>query len=714
MRRRVCCGILLFGVMSLGSAGVLGQKQAPPPPQPPRPFRFPEFVSKTLPNGLRVVVIEHREQPVVSLRLLVRAGAEQDPPDRPGVASMTAALLDQGTKTRSALEIAEMIESVGGQISTGSSWHSSFAVVSVPAPAVDVAFEVLADIVRNPVFKEEEIERQRQQRLSALRVQADDPSYLASAAIARMVFGDHPYGRPPEGTLDSISRLTRDDMLAFHRAVYHPNNAILAIAGDIAAAMAFAKAERYFGDWPKGEVRVAEVPPPPPLRGRKLLIIDKPDAVQTEIRLGKVGIARHDPRYFALHVLTAILASGSGSRLWDVLRRERGLTYGVSSRVGAWRQPGSVTISTFTRTEATRDTLELVLRELERVARERVTEEEVQKAKTFLAGVFQLRMETPEALAEIVLDALNYGFDYAYLNAYRDRLLSVTAEHVYEVARMYGRTDDLAIVLVGKASAFEKEVASIAPVERIAYTEVDFTRPDLKREKPAAVAAPPEAVERARQILADMLRAVGGRDAVGGIRDAIIVGEATVSTPFGEFKGEQRMFLHAPDRLRVEVKLPQMTLVQVLSGDSGWVSTPMGTQDVPASAAKELRAAFRRLFFQLLRLGEREGVTVSYLGSESVEGKPAEVLQYQDEEHVFTLYVEAASHLPLKLKYHGTDPFSGARAEFEEIYSDYREVSGVKYPFRTVVLQAGKRFTEFLVSEVKINTGVAEELFKKP
>ncbi len=714
MRRRVRCGILLFGVMSLGGTWVLGQKQAPPPPQPPRPFRFPEFVSKTLPNGLQVVVIEHREQPVVSLRLLVRAGAEQDPPDRPGLASMTAALLDQGTKTRTALEIAETIESVGGQIVTGSSWHSSFAAVSVPAPAVDVAFEVLADIVRNPVFKEEEIERQRQQRLSALRVQADDPSYLASAAIARVIFGAHPYGHPPEGTLDSIPRLTREDLLAFHQAVYHPNNAILAIAGDITAAEAFARAERYFGDWPKGEVRAVAVPPPTPTRGRKLLVIDKPDAVQTEIRVGRVGIARHDPHYFAFQVFNAILASGSGSRLWDVLRRERGLTYGVSSRLEARRQPGSMTISTFTRTETTRETLELVLRELERFTRERVTEEELRKAKAFLAGVFQLRVETPEALAEIVLDALNYGFDYAYLNTYRDRLLSVTAEQVHEVARMYSRTDDLAIVLVGKASAFEKDVAAFAPMERIAYTEVDFTRPDVKREKPAAVAATPEAIERARQVLADMLRAVGGRDAVVGIRDATIVGEATVSTPFGEFKGEQRMFLQSPDRLRVEVRLPQMTLVQVLSGDSGWVSTPMGTQDVPASVAKELRAAFRRLFFQLLRIGEREGVTVSYLGSESVEGKSAEVLQYQDDEHVFTLYVETASHLPLKLKYHGTDPFSGARAEFEEIYSDYREVSGVKYPFRTVTLQGGKRFTEFLASEVKINAGVAEELFKKP
>mgnify|MGYP000070726894 CR=1 FL=1 len=715
MTRQVMSGsLLLLILLGLAGGSGFGQKPTPPPPQPPRPFRFPEFASRTLPNGLQVVVIEHREQPVVSLRLLVRAGAEQDPPDRPGLASLTAALLDQGTKTRSAMEIAETIEAVGGQISTGASWHHSFAVISVLRPAVDVAFEILADMVRNPAFKEEEIERQRQQLLSSLRVQMNDPGYLASAAIERVIFGGHPYGHPPEGTLDSIPRVKRDDLVAFHQAVYHPNNALLAIAGDITAAEAFAKAEKYFGDWPRGEVRAAVIPPPAPTRGRKLIIIDKPDAVQTEIRLGRVGIARRDPDYFALQVLNAILASASGSRLWDVLRRERGLTYGVSGRLEARQQPGSVTISTFTRTETTRETLELVLRELERIARERVREEELQKAKSFLAGVFQLRLETPDSLATIVLDALNYGFDYAYLNTYRERILAVTAEQVQEVARKYYRTEDLVIVLVGNASAFERAVASVAPVERIAYTEVDLTRPDLTREKPAAVAATPEAIARAREILAEVLRAVGGREVVADIRDVLIAGEATVSTPFGEFKGEQRMVLQAPDRLRVEVKLPQMTIVQVLNGESGWMSTPMGTQEIPAPLLKELRATLRRQFFQLLLAGEREGITVSYVGRESVEGKPVEVLQYQEGEHVFRLYVDEASHLPLKLSYQGTDPFSGARTEFEEMYTDYREVSGAKYPFRTVTRQAGKLFSEFVVKEMKINAGVAEEWFKRP
>jgi len=703
-----------MAVLNLVGPPVLGQKPTPPPPQPPRPFRFPEFVSRTLPNGLQVIVIEHREQPIVSLRLLVRAGAEQDPPDRPGLASLTAALLDQGTKTRSALQIAETIESVGGQISTGSSWHQSFAAISVLTPGVETAFEILADIVRHPIFAEEEIERQRQQLLSGLRVQANDPSYLASAAIERAIFGGHPYGHPPEGTLDSLPRLTREDLVAFHRAVYQPNNAILAIAGDISAADAFAKAERYFGDWPRGEVRAAALEPPAPTRGRKVLILDKPDAVQTEIRVGKVGIARRDPDYFALQVLNALLASGSGSRLWDVLRRERGLTYGVSSRLEARQQPGSLAIATFTRTEKTAETLQLILTELERIARERVTEDELRKAKNFLAGVFQLRLETPESLATIVLDAVNYGFDYAYLNAYRDRLLSVTAEQVQEVARKYYRPDDLAIVLVGNASAFEKEIAQLGAIERLAYTDVDFTRPDLKREKPAAVAATPEAIARAREILAEVVRAVGGREALARIRDVSIVGEATVSTPFGEFKGEQHLFVRLPDRLRTEIRMPQMTIVQVLDGDSGWVRTPMGTQDVPAPLVKELRAALRRLFFSLLRAEEQEGIAVSYLGSETVEGKPADVLQYAEGEHVFKLYVEAASRLPLKLSYQGTDPFSGTRAEFEELYMDYREVAGVRYPFRTLTRQGGKRFAELVVSEVKINAGVPEDLFKRP
>ncbi len=712
--KRGCGAVGLVLLLGVGAVTTLAQKQAPPPPQPPRPFRFPEFVSRTLPNGLQVIVIEHREQPLISLRLLVRAGAEQDPPDRPGLAALTAALLNQGTKTRRALEIAETIESVGGQVSTGASWHHSFAAISVLKPAVDVAFEILSDIVRNPIFAEEEIERQRQQFLSAVRVQMNDPSYLASAALERAVFGEHPYGHPSEGTLESLPRITRQDLIAFHQALYHPHNAFLAIAGDISAAEAFAKAEKYFGDWPKGEIKAVSLVPPAPTRGRRLILIDKPDAVQTEIRLGKVGIARRDPDYFPLQVLSAILASGSGSRLWDILRRERGLTYGVRSSAEARQQPGSLTVATFTRTEKTVETLELILKELERLGREKVTEQELHKAKQFLAGIFQLRLETPDSLATLVLDALNYGFDYAYLNTYRDRILEVTAEQVQEVARKYYRTDDLILVLVGNAGAFEKEIARIAPVERIAYTDVDFTRPDLKREKPAVAAATPEATARARELLAEALAAVGGREAVSGIQDITIQGEVTVSTPFGEFKGQQRLTLKRPDKLRVDLSLPQMALTQALDGTSAWMSTPMGVQDAPAPLLQEMRAGLRRFFFMLLLAPESEGITVVHRGTESLEGKPVEVLQYQDGESVFTLYLDATSRLPLKLVYQGSDPFSGARAEFEDIYSDYREVSGVKYPFRTVTQQGGKRFVEMVVSEVKINTGVAESLFKKP
>jgi len=716
MRRKILTSILLVCSLWLvfGQALAEGQKQRPPAPEAPKPFKFPEFTSKTLANGLQVVVIENHEQPTVSLRLLIQSGAEQDPPNLPGLASFTAALLDQGTKRRSALQIAETIESVGGQISTGSSWHESFVSASVLKTGVDVAFDVLSDIAVNPTFTEDEIERQRQQLLSGLRLEYSDPSYLATAAAARAIFGDHPYGHPAEGTPDSISQITRDDMVKFHQTVYHPHHAILAVAGDISPSEALAKAEKYFGGWAKAEIKAAAISSPTPTQGRKIIIVDKPDAVQTEMRLGKVGIARNDPDYFKLLVLNAILASGSGSRLWDALRRERGLTYGVSGKVEARRERGSLIISTFTQTEKTAEMLALVLKELDRIASEKVTEDELAKAKSYLTGVFQLRLETPDSIATIVLDALAYGFDYPYLNTYRDKILAVTASDVQEVARKYYQTADLVIALAGNARGFERDLVRIAPPEKVAYTEIDLTRADLKRAKPAVTAATPESIARARSFLAEAAQAIGGREALRSIKDLTFKGQASLTTPFGEFTGEQQLFMILPDKLRLEIKLPQFTIIQAYDGASGWMSGPMGIQDVPPPALKELRSSLKRLLFNLYLSGEKEGATVSHLGTEQLDGKPVEIIHYTDEEDTFKLYFDQQSHLLVKLAYRSMDPFTGAGVDAEEIYSDYRDVSGLRYPFHAVILQSGKRFADLMLSELKINAGVDENLFKKP
>jgi zinc protease len=714
MIRKLVTLFLLVCSVWVSATSAAGQKQSPPSPEPPKPFKFPEFSSKILANGLQVVVIEHHEQPTVSLEVLVKSGAEQDPAALPGVASLAAALLDEGTKTRSALQIAETIESVGGQIGTGSSWHESSASVSVLKNSVDVAFDVLADVVINPTFKDDEIERQTQQLLSGLQIQYSDPSYLATAASQRVIFGEHPYGHPSEGTPDSIRRIKRDDLVKFHQAVYHPNNAILAVVGDISLTDALAKAEKYFGSWPRGEVKATALSSSAPTQGRKVIIIDKSDAVQTEIRLGKVGVARSDPDYVKLQVLNAVLASASGSRLWDVLRRQRGLTYGVSSSIEALRERGSLTISTFTRTEKTAETLNLIISELGRIANEKVTDLELTRAKSYLAGGFQRRLETPDSIASVVLGALVYGLDYQYLNAYRDKILAVTANDIQEVARKYHQTSDLTIVLAGNAAGFEKDIASLGQVEKINYREIDLASADLKRAKPAVAAATGESVARARTLLAEAAKAIGGLDALRAVKDLTLKGAASLSTPFGEFSGEQQVVLLLPDKQRLDFKFEQFTVSQAYDGKTGWASTPAGLQDAPPEMLKEFRAGLKRSLFSLYQSEGKEGVTLSHVGTEQLDGKPVEVVQYSDAEDTFKLYFDQQSRLLVKLAFRSPDPFSGAVVDTEELYYDYKDFSGLKYASRMTIIQAGKKFAEMTTNELKINAGVDESVFKKP
>ena len=236
--RRLREHALLVALIAAAPAVVCAQSagwpsERPPRPLDPHPVTFPSYELRTLPNGLQVVVVRQNEQPVVSVRMLVRAGSAQDPADKPGVAEMVATLLDQGTTTRSAAEIADIIDFMGGGLGTGAGTDLSFANTILLPSNLNEGLQLLADIIRRPAFSAEELERQREQLLSALKVSYQDPDYVAGAVVERLIFGFHPYGKPGNGTPDSVAALTRDDLVAFHARWYHPNNTLIAFVGDV-------------------------------------------------------------------------------------------------------------------------------------------------------------------------------------------------------------------------------------------------------------------------------------------------------------------------------------------------------------------------------------------------------------------------------------------------------------------------------------------------
>lgn len=427
-------------------------------------------------------MVQHTEQPVVTLRMLIRTGAARDPEGKNGLAMLTAALLDQGTGTRSAEQIADAIDTIGGGLGAGAANDLSFANVLVMKDSLAFGFELLADVVRNPAFRQEELDRQRMQALSGLRVSYQDPDYVAGLVFGRLVYGFHPYGMPNTGTPESLASITRDDLVAFHRKWFLPNNAILGIVGDITPQEAFAAAERAFGDWPRGELPAHE-PMAPPEPTRRVVVVNKPDAVQTELRVGHLGLPRRHPDYLAFDLATKILGGEGGNRLQWVLRSERGLTYSASADIQALRDSGSFRAETDTRSSATTEALRVIVDEIARLQREPVSHRELASAKDYLAGSFPLTIETPDEIAAQVLNVLFYGLPLSEIEDYRDRVNAITPEDIQRVARQYLRPDRLSVVLVGNASAFTDELAGIGfdRYELVELSELDLTSVTFQR-----------------------------------------------------------------------------------------------------------------------------------------------------------------------------------------------------------------------------------------
>jgi zinc protease len=470
--------------------------EGPPPPLEARRVDFPPYQLRTLSNGLRVLAVPHHEQPSVSFRLLLAVGAVQEPPDRPGLASFVATLLNQGTTSKSAGEIATMIDSAGGIIGVGSGNELTFIQGAIIKDRTGLALGLASDLAQNPAFAEQEIALQRKQALSALQVGYDDPGYLAGAVFNRLVFGSHPYGRPHEGTPESIPRITAADLRAFHRAWFVPNNALLAIVGDLTVEEAFAAAESAFGTWERREVPAIQVPDPP-RRARRVVVVDRPGSAQTAIRVGHLSISRTHPDHITFDLAVRILGGEGANRLFGVLRSDRGLTYSASADLNTFRSSGVVVAETDTRTSSTGEALRLMVDEFARLRRNPVHPAELLGAQNFIKGHFPLSIETPGAIAEQVLARMFFGQDLAGIETYVDQVGRVTPADIQRVARELLEAEDLAIVLVGDAATFVDQIRALGFVdyERIPLSELDLNSPALRRGAPIGRSTPPVAGE---------------------------------------------------------------------------------------------------------------------------------------------------------------------------------------------------------------------------
>jgi zinc protease len=357
---------------------------------------------------------------------------------------------------------------------------SSAIKLNVVKKDLSTGLDLMSDVVLHPAFQGDELDRQRQQLLSNLTVQYSDPEYLASVVFGRVLYGSSPYGWPQEGTPGTTKKLTREDLVRFHDANYAPNQALLAFAGDITPDQAFAAAEKYFGSWraqPSLDIAAAAPSPPVAPSGQHIWLIDKPDAVQTQIRVGTLGIRRNDPDYFPVRVMNQIFGGGYNSRLNTEVRVKSGLTYGAYSRFSPYRYAGSFGVGTFTRTAATVQATKLVVDLLTKMSNGEVTPAELDMSRDYLAGVYPIQTETAEQVADHVLSVAEFNLPADYNSTYPDEIRGVTPAAVQRVAQRYLETKDLDMVLAGNVRAFRDALKKEFPNAQ--FTEIPFDQVDV-------------------------------------------------------------------------------------------------------------------------------------------------------------------------------------------------------------------------------------------
>ncbi len=478
MTRLLRAGVLLAAVIAIAHpVTAQGHPKTPPPAGPLTPAPFPPFQEAVLPNGLRLLVVTSRKQPVVSVSLNFSAGSSVDPAGKEGLASMVAGLLTKGAGSRTAEQVAEAIEGAGGTLNAGAGADFLSIGATVLTTSLPLAIELIGDGVVRPAFADKEMELLRTQTLSALQVQLTQPAAIADRVFRRAVYSAHPYSRSELPA--SLKAITRADLVAFHRSRLRPGGALLVVAGDVTLAEARRLALRAFQGWTGAAAAVAPFRAPPIRTSTELILVHRPGSVQSNLVVGNLTYLATDPRTYAATVANQVLGGGASSRLFMTLREQKSWTYGAYSGYTRRKGIGSFSATTEVRTEVTDSALRELLSQLDRIGAEAVPLAELEDSKGAITGSYPLSIESADQVALAVANARIYGLPAEYVQTYRVRIGAVTAAQAQAVAKATIRPRAAAIVVVGDGAKIYDRIKDIAPVTIVDPEGKPLTPADL-------------------------------------------------------------------------------------------------------------------------------------------------------------------------------------------------------------------------------------------
>jgi zinc protease len=428
-------------------------------------LHLPPVTRAKLGNGLTVFIVPTDRLPLIDLRLVVRAGSVDDPVGKDGIAALTADLLTQGAGARDARQVADAIAFVGGSLEAAAGKEQITVTCEVLKKDFGTGLELFRDAIVSPTFPPEEFERKKDEALGEIASDRNDPGTVADLNLGPFLLGDSPLAHPVVGTQKTVEVLTREDVVAFHARHVRPDNALLAVVGDVEPKAVVSALERAFASWkPSGDRHASAYAPVPQSKGRQVLIINKPEVTQTQVRLACIGVPRNHPDFYPIQVANTILGGGFTSRLVNEVRVNQGLTYGIGSRFTMFRGAGTYGIATFTRNQTIRRIIDAALEQVRKLQDEGPTEAELAKAQRYLTGQFPLQLQAPDALAARILDVEFYGLEPDYLETFRDRIEAVTMGDVRRALKSYFCLDDLRILVVSNPEVARPQLEGLGPI----------------------------------------------------------------------------------------------------------------------------------------------------------------------------------------------------------------------------------------------------------
>jgi zinc protease len=680
---------------------VLAQKSTAPPSYKDlkyptlRKIEIPNVERFTLPNGMKLYLLEDHELPVVSGFALVRTGNLFDPKDKVGLAGATGMVMRTGgTKKNTGDELDEKLENIAASVETGIGETNGRVSFSALKENTDEVLSIFKDVLTTPEFRQDKLELAKTQLRSGIARRNDDPHGIAEREFDEIVYGrDNPYGWSEE--YEHVNRIQRDDLIAFYKRYFFPANIMLAVRGDFSTTEMKAKLEKLFADWTYQQPPVPEFPKVTAKAAPGIYLAAKDDVTQTFFSMGHLGGVLKDKDYPALAVMSDVLGGGFTSRLFQRVRTKLGYAYSVSANWAAnYDHPGTFESSGSTKSLSTVKTFVAIKEEIERIRTTEVSDQELRTAKDTVENGFVFNFDTRSKTLSRMMTYEYFGYPKDFIFEYQKAIASVTKAEILRVAKQYLRPQDLIIVAVGNPKDFDKPLDTVGKV-----TPIDLTIPEVKQEP---VKTDTETLEKGKQLLQKVQQAVGGADKLAGVKDMMEVAEMQLDASVGGMKMKQTNRWLAPAFFRQEAEGPFGQLTSFTNGKNGWIKSVQGDRALVGPMLKQAQGEIFRSYFHLLASDRDPDRTVNYAGPGAVDiaDKSGNSLR---------LNVDESTGLPLGTSY------NGPQGPMEEDWSDLRDVGGLKAPFKITMRQGDRKLADITVQDIKVNTGATEEqLSKRP